>query len=151
MARNRFGQCVTIGLVTLVCCACGGSKDAAPAPTTEAAGADGFVGFPSGWRDANDKSAEYYRAGNYAQAVAVLEEFAKAHPTFADVELMLGDNWLSMPSGSLTPEAERLEKAATHLKRGLELATDDYGRLWANSSLARVAKEMRALEAQSKR
>jgi hypothetical protein len=152
MRFNRFRRCARFGLIVLTCFGCGGSKEAAPvaAPPTEAARADVILGIPAGWSDANAKSAEHYRAGNYPEAIAVLEEFARTHPKFADVELMIGDNWLTMPATSATPEAERLERAAMHLQRGLELATDDYGRDWAKSSLLRVSEKKKALEAQPK-
>jgi hypothetical protein len=143
MRFNGFRRCALFGFIVLTCFGCSGSKEAAPvaAPPTEAARADVVLGIPAGWSDANNKSAEHYRAGNYAEAIAVLEAFAQAHPTFPDVELMIGDTWLTMPAQSGTPEAERLEKAATHLRRGLELATDDYGREWAKSSMLRVAEK----------
>jgi hypothetical protein len=152
MRFNGFRWCAPFGLIVLTCFGCGRSKEAAPVAVlpTEAARADVILGIPAGWSDANNKSAEHYRAGNYPEAIAVLEAFARTHPTFADVELMIGDNWLTMPDKSATPEAERLERAAKHLQRGLELATDDYGRDWAKSSLRHVSTKKKALEAQPK-
>jgi hypothetical protein len=63
---------------------------------------------------------------------------------------MIGDNWLMMPRNAPTPEAERLQRAEIHLKRGLALVTDDLGRQWANSSLEYLAEKKRDLAARSK-
>jgi hypothetical protein len=128
----------------------GGSKTPEQAPLSDGTKADIILGIPAGWSDTNVKSAEAYRAGQFLEAVAILDAFAKQHPKFADVELMIGDNWLMMPRNAPTPEAERLQRAESHLKRGLALVTDDLGRQWANSSLEYLAEKKRDLAARSK-
>lgn len=104
---------------------------------------DAVLGQPAGWDDANLKSAEHYQAKRYAEALAVLESFAKAHPKFADVELMLGENLLTMSALPNVPDKERIAQAEQHLRRGLELATDDYTRDWGTKALKRLAEEQK--------
>lgn len=107
--------------------------------------ADALLRIPVGWSDANRRSAEYYVAGNYVEAIALLEAFAKSNPKFADAELTLGDNWLTMPSHPTVSQAARLDKALQHFRHGLELVTDDYTRDWATSSLLRASEEQKRL------
>jgi hypothetical protein len=148
MSRACSCQFALLGLLGLAVPGCGGSaKPAAPAPAAasvapaEAASSETIPGRPAGWDAANRTSAEHFQAGRYAEAIAVLEAFAKAHPRFADVELMLGDNWATMPRTATPSPSERRARAAVHLRRGLQLATDDYGRDWGTRSLLRVYQD----------
>lgn len=126
-----------LGLVGLTICGCkGASKTSAPAPL-EATKVEETLGLPAGWDDAVNKSGELYRAGKYAESIAVLEAFAKAHPQFGQVEIHLGDSW-QMDREELGPLPARLATSAAHYRRALELATDDFDRTQATSSLLRV-------------
>ena len=116
-----------------------GSK-ASPPAVTDATAADEILGQPAGWNDAKKKSDELYQAGKYAEHIAVLEAFAKAHPKFADVEIQLGDTWKS-DHAALGPLPKRLAKSAAHFRRALDAAAasaDDFGRKMATDSLLGV-------------
>ena len=131
-----------IGLFALTLAGCGGRSENTPAadtqPKTMSQKADEIIGLPSDWSATNRKSAEAYQAGKYADALSILEDYAKTHPTVADVELTLGDNYLSVPSSDKSAERDNREKAVVHYRRGLELARDDYGRDWGAKGLLRV-------------
>lgn len=138
MTMRMSGWRVLVGLSALTLTGCGGGtarETAATPPQTESAKADAILGDPPGWTDVNLKSAEFYRAGNYIEALKVLETFAQAHPSFDQVELMLGDNLLTMPSDDKAVEREYREKAVGHLRRGLELAREDDSRDWGERRL----------------
>lgn len=143
--RFRLGALLCLMALALGGCGRESKPAGSAASVTVGDQADALLGIPVGWSDANRKSAEYYIAGNYVEAIAVLEAFAKSNPKFADAELMLGDHWLTMPSHPDVPQAARLDKALQHFRHGLKLATDDDTRDWATSSLLRTSKEQKRL------
>lgn len=135
---KRSGWPALIGLLALTLSGCGGGseKTVADAPAkTAAETADEILGLPPDWSATNEKSAAAYRAGKYSEALTILEDYAKAHPTFADVELMLGDNYWTVPANDKAAEREYWEKAVVHYRRGFELAREDYTRTWGARGL----------------
>jgi tetratricopeptide (TPR) repeat protein len=138
---ERWSERALAGFCGLVLMSCGGGtreNAASPPPKTVAAQADAILGVPPGWSDANMKSAELYRAEKYDEALAVLEAFARDHPRFDEAELMLGDNHLTIPAADAASRHDHLVQAATHFRRGLDLARLDDTRRWGQRQLLRV-------------
>jgi tetratricopeptide (TPR) repeat protein len=140
MTFGSLRRFALLGLTGLTICGCGSGPQPSTPAATEAAAADAILQRPAGWDEARKKSDALYQAGKYAEHIAVLEAFAKAHPKFADVEIQLGDTWRSEHE-VLGPLPKRLAQAAAHYRRAIQAADasgDDFGRQMATDSLLGV-------------